>query len=157
MHFSVSSRSVARGLQRLPFLKHYTILEWESRFILGLKAVKCTDYIKKYFKQQLSKIRFLTKNSSDAYLHYLQKWSQGLQRLPFLKYYNVLEWENRFTLGLNTAKNANYIKKGFKRKLFRINFPIKKLQQTHVSISPGSRARKLQRFATKLDGILMKI
>ncbi len=38
----------------------------------------------------------------------------GLQRLPSSKYYNVPKWENRFTLGLDAAKNAQYIQKCFK-------------------------------------------
>ncbi len=31
-----------------------------------------------------------------------------------LKYFNVLKLESRFTLGLNTAKNIDYIKNCFK-------------------------------------------
>ncbi len=38
-----------------------------------------------------------------------------LKVLPFLKYYNTLEWESRFTFWLNAAKNIDHImKKGFK-------------------------------------------
>ncbi len=37
----------------------------------------------------------------------------GLQKLRCLKYYNILKPESRFTLGLNTAENADYIKKCF--------------------------------------------
>ncbi len=37
--------------------------------------------------------------------------ARGLERLPSLKYYNVLKWESRFTLGLNDAESAHYIKK----------------------------------------------
>ncbi len=36
-----------RGLQSLPFLKYCNVLERESKFTLGLTAVKNTDYIKK--------------------------------------------------------------------------------------------------------------
>ncbi len=36
---------------------------------------------------------------------------KGLQRLPCLKYYNVLKWESRFTLGLDAAKIIGYIEK----------------------------------------------
>ncbi len=43
--------------------------------------------------------------------------------LPFLKYYNAQEWECIFTLGLNTAKDTDYIEKQFKQKLYRIKFP----------------------------------
>ncbi len=50
VHTSISPRSVARGLQRLPFLRYYNVLKWGSRFTLGLNAAKITDYIKKLFK-----------------------------------------------------------------------------------------------------------
>ncbi len=40
--------------------------------------------------------------------------AMGLQRLPCSKYYNVLKWESRFTLGHNAAKNMDYMKKCFK-------------------------------------------
>ncbi len=36
--------------------------------------------------------------------------ARGLQRLICLKYYNALKWEMRFALGLNAAKNSDYIK-----------------------------------------------
>ncbi len=42
---------------------------------------------------------------------------RGLQRLPCFKYYAVLKWKSRFTLGsskLDDAKITNYIKKCFK-------------------------------------------
>ncbi len=40
-----------------------------------------------------------------------QNGARGLEILPRLKYYNALKWENRLTLGLNTAKNTSYMKK----------------------------------------------
>ncbi len=46
----------------------------------------------------------------------------GLQRLSFLKNFNVLEWEKRFCLGPNAAKNTCYIKKCLIQKLFGIKF-----------------------------------
>ncbi len=39
--------------------------------------------------------------------------ARGLKRLPSLKYYNVLKWEIKFTLGLNADKITDYIKKLF--------------------------------------------
>ncbi len=52
-----------------------------------------------------------------------------IQRLPCLKYYyDVLKWETKFTLELNDAKNADYLKKIFKW----IKFPTKNLVGTHV-------------------------
>ncbi len=42
-----------------------------------------------------------------------------------LKYDNRSEWESRFTLGLNVAKNVGYIEKWLKRNLCKIKFPTK--------------------------------
>ncbi len=55
------------------FLKFYNVLEWESRFTLGRDATKNTDYIKKFLKQKLFRIKFTTKNSEDAYLYFSQE------------------------------------------------------------------------------------
>ncbi len=65
--------------------------------------------MKKCFKYKLLRIKFLTKNSVDPHVY-----PYPLQRLPCLKYYNVLKWGSRFTLGLDAAKITNYIKKSFK-------------------------------------------
>ncbi len=100
-------------------------MEWKTRLTLGLNIAKNTDYIKKSVKQKLFRIKFQTKNSGVHISISFRKGGKRLRRLPFLKYYNVLEWESRFTLGLNTAKKK--IKKSFKKKLFRIKFPPKKL------------------------------
>ncbi len=57
-------------------------------------------------------IKFSTKNLMDAYV-YSPLTAMGvreLQRLPRLKYYYVPKRESRFTLGLNAAKNSEYIK-----------------------------------------------
>ncbi len=62
-------------LQRLPLLKYYDVLEWESRFASELNAAKKPHYIKKYFKQTLFKVRLPAKNSLDAFLYLTQKWS----------------------------------------------------------------------------------
>ncbi len=40
--------------------------------------------------------------------------ARDLQRLICLKYYNVLKLQSGFTLGLNAAKNIDYIKNCFK-------------------------------------------
>ncbi len=47
---SISPRSGARGLERLPCLKQYNVLKQENRLTLGLNAAKGTDYMKKSFK-----------------------------------------------------------------------------------------------------------
>ncbi len=46
----ISSRSGARGLQRLPSLKYYNVQKWQSIFTLGLNSAKNTCYIQKCFK-----------------------------------------------------------------------------------------------------------
>ncbi len=45
---------------------------------------------------------------------------------------NVLEWKTRFTLGLNTAKNNDYIVKCFEQKLFGIKFPKKQSVDSYL-------------------------
>ncbi len=47
---SISSRSGARGLERLARFKDYIVLRWESRFIFRRNAAEITDYIKTFFK-----------------------------------------------------------------------------------------------------------
>ncbi len=54
-----------------------------------------------------------------------QSGAIGRKRLIWLKYYNVMKQQIRFTLGLTTAKNTDYKKKRFKWKLFRIKLPTK--------------------------------
>ncbi len=43
--------------------------------------------------------------------------ARGYQKLPCLKYYYVLKWENRFTLEFYAAKNTDYMEKCFKAHL----------------------------------------
>ncbi len=48
----------------------FEILEWESKFTLGLNAAKDTDIcINKNFKYKLFKIQFPTKNSVGAFVY----------------------------------------------------------------------------------------
>ncbi len=41
-------------------------------------------------------------------------WLEAPKMALCLKYYNVLKWENRTTLGLNATKITDYNKKRFK-------------------------------------------
>ncbi len=61
-----------------------------------------------------SELNFLPKTPWTHISVSLRSGAKGIQRLPFLKYYNVLEWESRFVLGPNTAGNMDYIKKSLK-------------------------------------------
>ncbi len=77
--------------------------------------------LKKVSNKNCSELNFLQKNSVYAYLC-LQfmcisippppslSGARGLQRLSFY----VPEWESRFTLEMNAAKNTDYIDKFFK-------------------------------------------
>ncbi len=42
---------------------------------LGLNAAKIIDYIKKYFKRKLRRVKFLAKNSVEADRYLPQEWS----------------------------------------------------------------------------------
>ncbi len=58
------------------------------------------------------RIKFPSKESVAHMFIFPWNGAGGLQRLSCLKYYNVREWENRFTLQQNAAKNIDYIEKG---------------------------------------------
>ncbi len=69
-HMSISCRSKARGLLRLPCLKQYNVLKWESRFTLRLSAAKNMDNIK---KMHLTKI---LENLSKFYFYLISIFSK---------------------------------------------------------------------------------
>ncbi len=113
----------------------------------------------------LQKVQIILKNTSNkdcSELNFLRKtqwihisifprsWAEGLQWLPFLKYYNVLVCERRLILVLNAAKNAS--NKNCSELIF-----LQKIQWTNIFIFPRSRARKPQRFATKRGRIFTEI
>ncbi len=50
---SISPRSGARVLQRLPCLKYYNVPKWKNRFNWGLNAAKITDDIKKMLQTKI--------------------------------------------------------------------------------------------------------
>ncbi len=112
--------------QGVSYYSFYNGSNWRVDVHFGQNVAKNTDYIKKCFKQKLFRIKFPSKN---VWVHISispRSGAMGLQRLPFLKYYNVLEWEKRFILWLNGAKNTYDIKK-----CLELNF----LQKTQRSIS----------------------
>ncbi len=105
-------------------LKYYNVLVWKSRFTLVLNAAKNINHIKKCFRQKLFIIEFPTKKTQGTHISiYLRSGAlEDPKDLPFLRY-NAQEWEYILTLGLNTAKDIDYIEKWFKQKLHRIKFP----------------------------------
>ncbi len=109
---------------------------WDSRFALRMNATKITDYFKECFKQKLLRIKFPTNNLLDAYLYLPQEWSSGFQRFPFLKCYDVLEYESRFTIRMDVTKNTDYTKNYSNKNCWELNF-LQKTQWTNISISPS--------------------
>ncbi len=71
------------------FLIYYYVLEWKSRFTLGLNAAKSTDCIEKCFKQKSYKIKFPTKLSVGAYIYPPpSSGARGFQR--FVIFFNIM-------------------------------------------------------------------
>ncbi len=75
---SISLRGRVRGLQRLPSLKYYYVLKWESRFTLGLT---------------LPKIRIISKNASN----------KGCLEFSFVQ---KIQWVHMFTSHRSEAKGS---------------------------------------------------
>ncbi len=57
------------------------------------------------------KLNFLQKNSAGAHVCRPRSGTMGFQRLPCFKYYNVLKWESRFTLGFERYQNYRLYRK----------------------------------------------
>ncbi len=142
-YFCTSDVDVTFEFQMLAALNHkvdhreycYT-LKWESWLTLGLNAAKSTDYIEKYFIRKLCRIKFLTKNSMEAFLlstHGVELG--GSKDLLVLKFYNVLQWESGLNLGMNTAKSTDYIKKCTVRNLQRNRFPTKNSVEVYFYVA----------------------
>ncbi len=68
----------------------------------------------------------------------------GLERLSCLKYYNVLKRENRSTLGLNAAKNSDYMKKKKTEVKFIENLIPYKILCGGTSLSPPNIEPELE-------------
>ncbi len=68
MHISIFPQEWSKAAPNIGYFLN-NVLEWESRFTLGLNAAKSIDYAEKGFKQKLSEIKFPTKYSVDAYFY----------------------------------------------------------------------------------------
>ncbi len=75
----------------------------------------------------------------------MEKTKEWNTFLFLLKYGDALEWESRFTLALNAAKNIDYIEKCSNKICSWLNF-LQKVQWTHISIYPRSGAWGLWRY-----------
>ncbi len=82
---------------------------------IHFRAERCQKYV---LYQKMLEIKIVEhlisyKKVSGAYISISPgSESERLQRLPFIKCYNVLQWKSRFTLLFNTTKNTHYIKNG---------------------------------------------
>ncbi len=85
------SWSGARGLEKLPCFKYYNVAKWENRLTSGLNAAQNTDYVEKSFKLKLLRIQFPTKNPVSTHVYLPWSGVRGFERLPCLKYYNLLK------------------------------------------------------------------
>ncbi len=81
---------------------------------LGWTLPKIPIISKNALNKSCSDLKFLQKTQRMHMPIFPKSGAKGLQKLPFSKYYKVLKWESRFTLGLNAAENADHIKKRFK-------------------------------------------
>ncbi len=95
---SSSSRSGARGLERLILLKYYNAPKWQIIFTLGLNAAKNNDFMEKSFNKSCLELIPDKKSSGRIHLFPLGVESGGLERLMWLKYYSVQKWRIIFTL-----------------------------------------------------------
>ncbi len=102
------------------------------------------------------KLNFLQKTQWATMSIFPSIGTKGLQRLPRFKYCNELKQESRFILGLNTAKNTVISKTASNKSYWELNF-LQKTQWAHVSISPRSGARGLQRLSCfKYNNVLKR-
>ncbi len=72
-----------------------------------------------------------------------QSGTKEFERLPCLKYDNILKQENRLTLGLNTVQNIDYYKKNIEVKGVENSIFCKKLSGhmclSHPRVELGAR------------------
>ncbi len=87
---------------------------------LGLDAAKIIDYIEKYFKRKLCRIKFPAKNSAEADLYLPQEWRYGATNIC-----HIIELKSRFFLRLKASKIIDCIEKCFNQKLYKIKFQTK--------------------------------
>ncbi len=95
---------------------------------------------KKSFKQKSFRIQFPTQGSVDAYVYLSREWRQGS---PKMALFGILEWESKFTLGLNAQKILIILKKKLQIKVVQNSISYRKLSGC-MSITPRSGGRWLQ-------------
>ncbi len=96
-----------------------------TKSLYGLTLPKLQTALKKASNKSWWKLNLLQKTQWARTFIFPRNGASELHRLPRFKYYNVLKQENRFILGLDTAKITDYIEKCFKQQLLKIKFPTK--------------------------------
>ncbi len=132
---SISLKSGAEVLVRLPSLKHHNALKQNSTFTLELNTVNNTHYIKKRLQNKSCWALNLLQKSQMAHMPISPgSGASGLQRFICYKYYIAVKQESRFTLELKTVEITDYIRKCFKLKLLSIKILTKKSVDAHVHL-----------------------
>ncbi len=83
-----------------------------------------------------------------------QEWSYGALKIAMFEIYNVLKWESRFTLVLIAAKNIDYIKKLYDKKLLRITILTKNSLNAYLLSTSGVEQGSLRLICLKYYNVL---
>ncbi len=118
LHFSfywkVYFFTLNNGFLKRSHISKWQVLKLESRFTLGLKAAKIRIISKKALNKSYGELNFLQKFHWSPVTLSPRSGVKCLQRLPCLKYCDVLKRESRFSLGLSAVKNTDYSEKSIK-------------------------------------------
>ncbi len=89
------------------------IMYWNCKLetLKGWTLPKLVIITRNTSNKSCSELNFLQKSRWVHFIILLRNGARGLRRLPCFKYYNVWDWESRFFLQHNAAKNVNYIQK----------------------------------------------
>ncbi len=119
----------------------------DSEPLVGGDAAKILIISKNGLNESCAKLNFLQKTQWKHNSIYSWNGTRGLQKCAVFEIltYNTLEWESRFTLGLNPAKNIDYIENCSNESCTKLNF-LQKTQWKNISIYPKSGAWEIQRF-----------
>ncbi len=82
-----------------------------------------------------------------------QSGASGLERLVWLESYAVRKQQNIFNVGLNAAKNMCLSRKASNKSWSESHF-VQKSLRVHMSISPCSGARELERLIFAVAAVI---
>ncbi len=102
-HISIFSRTGAKGLGRLIWLKHYYVPKWQIAFTLRLNVPKNSDFMEKPLSKSCLELNSLQKSQWAQMPTSLQSGTRGLQRLICFRYYIALTCPNSFITYMRTG------------------------------------------------------